>query len=124
MEDELAELKRQRFAELQNLQMQKQIQEQQKFQQQVEQLEIIVKQRLDSEALQRYSNIRAANPNLAVKVLAVISHLMQTQNIAIINDEQLKMILQKISPAKKEFKIKRVWKNVKVQTSKQEKKID
>jgi programmed cell death protein 5 len=108
MEDELAEIRRQRLDELQNLQMQRQIQEQQKFQQQVDQLEMLVKQRLTNEALQRYSNIRAANPELAIKVLAVVSNLMQNQNIAMINDEQLKMILQKIAPAKKEFKIKRV----------------
>jgi len=106
--DELAEIRKQRLAELQNQQMQNQIQEQEKFQHQVDELEMLVKQHLTSEALQRYSNIRTANPELAIKVLAVVSHLMQTQNIAMINDDQMKMILQKIAPAKKEFKIKRV----------------
>tara|TARA_Y100000310_G_scaffold344780_1_gene459470 strand:+ start:9565 stop:9786 length:222 start_codon:yes stop_codon:yes gene_type:complete len=71
-------------------------------------LENLAKQHLTKEAISRYYNIKAAHPELAVQVLAMLASFLQTNQIKEkITDEQFKNILKQIQPPKKEFKIHR-----------------
>ena len=88
-------------------QLQRQQQEQQEFQQQVETLEAYVKQHLTKPALSRYGNLKSAHPEKAVQVLTVLAQILQSGQLKNIDDEQLKDILHRMQPPKKEFKITR-----------------
>ena len=108
MEDNsLEELKRRRLEELQRAQ-QSQINETAKLQQQIEQIESFVKQAFTKEALERYGNLKTAHPEKAVQILAILGQAIQQGKIEKIDDTQLKEILLKITPEKKEFKIRRI----------------
>lgn len=108
MEDNsLEELKRRRLEELQRSQ-QSQINETAKLQQQIEQLESFVKQAFTKEALERYGNLKTAHPEKAIQILAILGQAIQQGKIEQIDDAQLKEILLKITPEKKEFKIRRI----------------
>jgi len=87
---------------------QEDLQQQAQFRQQVEQLEMIVKQKLTKKALERYGNIKSAHPEKAIQLLAVIGQGIQSGQINEIDDDQLKEILIKLTPEKKDFKIKRM----------------
>jgi len=100
--DELEEIRQRKMQELQN-----QANEQAQFQQQVSQLETIVKTILTKEALQRYGNIKAAHPEKAVQLLALIGQMMQKGNTRKITDEELKKMLIMITPKTKQIKITR-----------------
>jgi len=78
------------------------------MQQQIQQLEIIVKQALTKEALERYGNLKAAFPDRSVQLLAILANAIQSGQITKLDDNALKEILKKITPKKKEFNIKRV----------------
>jgi programmed cell death protein 5 len=104
MEDALEELKRKKLEELQ----QSQLQETQKIQQQVEQLESFVKQAFTKEALQRYGTLKIAHPDKAVQLLVILAQAIQNGQITKIDDEQLKQILKKLTPKKRDFKIRRI----------------
>jgi programmed cell death protein 5 len=82
--------------------------EQMQLQQQVQQLEIMVKQKMTKQALERFGNIKSAHPEKAIQVLAVLGQAIQTGKLEEIEDDQLKEILMKLTPEKKEFKIKRM----------------
>mgnify|MGYP002725816295 CR=1 FL=1 len=82
-------------------------QDPEKVQQQVQQLELIVRQRLTSDALSRFGNIKAANPELAIQLMVYLGQLIQGGKINMIDDQTLKLTLQKISVPKKEFNITR-----------------
>jgi len=88
--------------------VQQQAMEEEQMQQQVQQLEVIVKQAFNKEALQRYGNFKAAFPDRAVQLLVILAQAIQSGQITKIDDNTLKEILKKISPEKKEIKIKRV----------------
>jgi|SRR3989344_96874 len=107
----LEEIKRKKMQELENQaqsQLQNQLKEQLALQQQVEQLEIIVKQYLTKEAIARYGNLRAAHPEKAIQVLTVIGQALQTGQITgKIDDNMLKQLLQQMQKPKKEFKMMR-----------------
>ena len=108
--DELEEIKRKKLEELKKRQvesMQQQVQEQEQLQQQIQQLEAIVKQALTKEALERYGNLKAAFPDRAVQLLVILTQAIQSGQINKIDDKTLKEVLKKITPKKKEFKIKR-----------------
>lgn len=81
-------------------------QEQLQLQQQIEQLESIVKQRMTKEALQRYGNIKTVHPEKAMQLLVLFGQMIQTNQIETIDDETLKNVLIQMNP-KKEFKIKK-----------------
>ena len=87
--------------------MQQQAQEQQQLQQQIQQLEIMVKQALTKEALERYSNLKTAFPDRAVQLLVILAQAIQSGQITKIDDNTLKEILKRLTPEKREFKIKR-----------------
>ena len=108
--DELEELRKRKLHELRKKQledMQQQTQEQQQLQQQIQQLEIMVKQALTKEALERYSNLKTAFPDRAVQLLVILAQAMQSGQITKIDDNTLKELLRRLTPEKKEFKIKR-----------------
>jgi len=109
--DELEEIKKKKLEELKKTQleqMQQQTQEQDQLQQQIQQLEIIAKQAFTKEALERYGNLKAAFPEKAVQVLVILAQAIQSGQVKNIDDNALKGILKKISPEKKDIKIKRV----------------
>ncbi|MBW3003537.1 hypothetical protein KY328_03170 [Candidatus Woesearchaeota archaeon] len=100
--NELEELRQRRLQELQ-----KQQQDIEEFNQQVNTLETAVKQHLTKEALSRYGNLKSAHPEKAVQLLTILAQIIQTGKLQVIGDEQLKDILQRMEPPKKEFKITR-----------------
>jgi len=109
--DELDEIRQRKMEELKKAQldqMQGQASEEEQLKQQVEQLEIMVKQALTKEALLRYGNLKSAYPEKAVQLLVVLAQALQSGQITKIDDNTLKDILKKISPKKKDIKIKRV----------------
>ena len=103
MSDELEEIRKQKFAELQ----QQALQEQTQIQQQLNELENIVKPRLTKQALERFGNIKAAHPEKAVQLLVALAQLVQAGKLNIVDDNILKEILSKIMSEKREFKINR-----------------
>jgi len=109
--DELDELKKKKLQELQQKQqeaLQRQAQEEAQLQQQIEHLEGVVRQFFTKEALQRYGNLKAAHPEKAIQVLVGLGQLVQSGKITQkITDEQLKELLKRLEPKKKEFTIKR-----------------
>ncbi len=109
--DELEEIKKRKLAELraaQLNQLQQQAQEQEQLQQQIQQLEMIVKNIMTKEALQRYGNLKTAFPERAVQLLVILAQAIQSGQINKIDDNTLKEILKKLSPQKKDSKIRRV----------------
>jgi len=107
--DELEEIRKKKLAQLQRSQqgkLQQQMQEEAQLQQQAEQLEIIVKQKLTKEALQRYGNLKAAHPEKAMQLLVILAQAIQQGQINQVDDNTLKQILIKLTPEKKDFKIK------------------
>ena len=109
--DKLEEIKKRKLEELKNAQLgqlQQQTQEEEQLKQQIQQLEMIVKQALTEEALERYGNLKAAFPERAVQVLVILTQALQSGQITQVDDDTLKEILKKISPEKKDIKIKRV----------------
>ncbi len=108
---ELDEIRKKKLEELKNLQQaksQEQAQEEMQMQQQIQQLEAVVKQAQTKEALERFGNLKAANPEKAVQLLVVLAQAMQQGQIQKVDDNTLKEILKKITPKKKDINIKRV----------------
>jgi len=108
--DELEKIRKKKLEQLQRSQQEKvqqQMQEETQLQQQIEQLEIIVKQKLTKEALQRYGNVKAAHPEKAMQLLVILAQAIQQGQLDQIDDKTLKEILIKLTPEKKDFKIKR-----------------
>jgi len=103
--NELDALKQKRLAEMQ-AQMNNQLQDELSVQQQIAQLEAILKNVFTKKAMERYYNLKSAYPEKAIQVVAYIGHMIQQGKIDTITDEQLKSLLQQLTPAKKEFKIR------------------
>ncbi len=104
MKSELDGLRRKKLEELQRA-YEQQGQDQAEVQQ-VEQVEAFVKAHLSKEALQRYSNLKIAFPDLAMQLLGVLAQSIQNYNIKEISDAQLKDLLQRVSPQKRDIRIK------------------
>ena len=104
--DELEEIRKRKMEGLKKKQL-NQMQEEQQMQQQVQQLEEIVKQVLTKEALERYGNLKTAYPDRAVQLIVILAQAIQSGQITKVDDDMLKEILKKLTPKKKEFKIKR-----------------
>jgi len=101
--DELEKIRQRRMEEM----MQQNMQEQAELQQQIAQLEAVVKTLFTKEALQRYGNLKAAHPEKAVQLLALIGQMVQKGNARRINDGELKKVLAMITPKNKEIRITR-----------------
>jgi DNA-binding TFAR19-related protein (PDSD5 family) len=100
--NELEALRQQRMQ-----QMQQQAQEQAQVEQQVAQAEALVKQRMTKAAIERYSTLKSAHPEKAVQVLVVLAQMIQSGQVGVVDDKHLKLLLTKMQPEKKEFKITR-----------------
>ncbi|MDP6265465.1 MAG: DNA-binding protein [Candidatus Woesearchaeota archaeon] len=108
---ELDEIKQRKMEELKQSQLeqsQQQSLEEDQIKQQIAQLEIMIKQALTKDALQRYGNLKTASPDKAVQVLVILAQALQSGQITKVDDDTLKEILKKITPEKKDIKIKRV----------------
>ena len=104
----LEEIRRKKLEELMNAQQQ-QAQEHAQIQQQVEQMESVVRQFLSKEALARYGSLKAAHQEKALQLLVVLFQAIQKGQVkGKIEDALLKKVLEQLATAKKEFKIKRV----------------
>ena len=104
--DELEELKQKRMSELQQ-QTDDSAQQEAEMQQQIQELENVVKQRFTKEALERYGNLKTAHAEKALQVLVVIGQMLQAGQLTIIDDDTLKDVLRKLAPPKKDFRITR-----------------
>ena len=108
---ELDELRKKKLAMLQRQYQQQaedETQEQVQLSQQIEALEGVVKQVLTKEAWSRYTNIKAADPEKAIRILVVIGQLVQSGRVRQVDDERFKLLLMKMAPQKREMKIRRV----------------
>jgi len=79
--------------------------ENQDEEQKVQQLENIVKQYLNKEALLRYGNIKVAHPQKALQIITILAQLIETQQLnEKLTDEQFKNLLLNLKE-KKDFRI-------------------
>jgi len=85
--------------------MQKQATKQAELQKQIEVLESIVKQYLSKEAMQRYFALKSMHPEKAIRVITLITSLVQSNQLTEkLSDEDFKDLLQRLEE-KKEFRI-------------------
>ena len=108
----LEEIKRKKLEELMRFQqekLQQQTNEQSQMQQQIEQMEDIVRQFFTKEALARYGSLKTAHHEKALQLLLILFQAIQKGQIqGKVDDSTLKKILEQLTPKKKEIKIKRV----------------
>ena len=108
----LEETKRKKLEELMRFQqekLQQQANEQSQMQQQIEQMEGIVRQFFTKEALARYGSLKTAHHEKALQLLLILFQAIQKGQIqGKVDDSTLKKILEQLTPKKKEIKIKRV----------------
>ena len=104
----LEDIRKRKLEELMQSQ-QENLQEQAQMQQQIGQMESIVRQFLTKEALERYGNLKTAHHEKALQLLVVLLQAIQKGQIkGEIDDSMLKKILNQLTPKKKEINIKRV----------------
>ncbi|MCP1714844.1 programmed cell death protein 5 [Methanocalculus alkaliphilus] len=109
-DDELAELRQRRLAQLQQ-QQQSEEHEAERQRQVEQQIQMVLMQVLEPEARERLNTIKLTKPDFARAVeqqlvmLAQQGRLSSTQKIT---DAQLKQLLAQLVPQKKDFKIRRV----------------
>jgi programmed cell death protein 5 len=109
-DDELAELRRRRMAQMQQQSAdQQQMQEEIERQKQAEaQIHMILMQILEPEARERLNTIKLTRPEFARAVEQQLVLLAQSGRLKEkITDDQLRTLLQQLQPAKREFNIKR-----------------
>ncbi|MDD1705994.1 MAG: DNA-binding protein [Methanoregulaceae archaeon] len=109
-DDELAEIRRKRMAQMQQQAVDQQMmQEEMERQKQADaQLHMILLQILEPEARERLNAIRLTRPDFARAIEQQLVQLAQSGRLKQkITDAQLKALLQQIQPARKEFNIRR-----------------
>ena len=107
----LDEIRKKKIEELMRLQQDKaqESQEQAQVQQQVEMMENAVRQFLDKDALARYGSLKTAHQEKALHLLMILFNAIRSGQLKEkITDQQLKKLLERFTPKKKEIKIKRV----------------
>jgi programmed cell death protein 5 len=111
MDEDLENLKKKRLQELQQqMSMQEAMDEQQDQQKQEfeEQKKMILRAILDDSARERLGRIKIARPEVAEVIENQLIMLAQTGKLKNkINDEQLRMLLSKLFPKKKDITIRR-----------------
>ena len=100
----LDEIRKKKLEEMMNMQG---VNEEQQLQQQIQEIESVVKTKLTKDALERYGNIRTAYPEKAVQLIVLLGEFLQSGKVDIIDDNMLKEIIMRITPKKKDFKIRR-----------------
>jgi programmed cell death protein 5 len=109
-DDELAELRRKRMAQMQQQSIDQQVmQEEMERQNQADaQIQLILKQILEPDAKERLNTIKLTRPEFARGVEQQLVLLAQSGRLKQkITDAQLKELLKQLLPAKKDFNIKR-----------------
>ncbi|MBS3105187.1 hypothetical protein J4234_02950 [Candidatus Woesearchaeota archaeon] len=107
--DEIKKRKLEELMQLQQERMQGQSNEHAQIQQQIEQMETIVRQFMTKEALARYGNLKTAHQEKALQLLLILFQAIQKGQVqSKIDDSTLKKVLEQLTPKKKEIKIKRV----------------
>ena len=109
-DDELAEIRRRRMAELQNQQMgQGAMEDEMQKQKQAEnQLHLALMQILEPEARERLNTIKMTKPEFAKAVEQQLVMLGQSGRLkGRVTDEQLKHLLRQLVPEKKDYNITR-----------------
>ncbi len=105
---DLEELRRRKLEEMMAAQSQ-QAQQQAQIQQQIAQMESVVRQFFTKEALARYGSLKAAHQEKAVQLLVVLFQAIQKGQVkGKVEDSLLKKILEQLTPKKREIKIKRI----------------
>ena len=108
----LEEIKKKKLEELMRLQqenLQQQSHEHAQMQQQIGQMENIVKQVFTSDALARYGTLKTAHQEKALQLLVVLFQAIQKGQInGKIDDSTLKKVLEQLTPKKRDIKINRV----------------
>ncbi len=110
MDEELENLRKKRLRELQQQSaIQESIDEQELQRQEFEeQKKSILRAILDTQARERLANIKIARPEMAESIENQLIMLVQSGKLKNkINDEQLRMLLAKVLPKKRDIKIKR-----------------
>jgi programmed cell death protein 5 len=106
-DDELAEIRRRRMMEMQQ-QAAVQQDDAERQRQYDAQIHSVLIQILEPEARERLNAIKLTKPDFARSVEQQLVMLAQSGRIKTkINDEQLKVILKQVTPAKREFTIRR-----------------
>ncbi len=106
-DDELAEIRRKRLAQMQQQAVDQQ-EDMEKQQRQDAQIQMILMQVLEPEARERLNTIKLTKPEFARAVEQQLVMLAQSGRIKQkIADAQLKELLKQLVPAKKDFKIRR-----------------
>ena len=110
MDEELEDLRKKKLQELQQqAALQESMEEQEEQQKQLEeQKKAILRKILTTEARERLGRIKVARPQVAETIenqLIMLAQSGQLKNK--INDEQLRMLLSKAIPKKRDIKIKR-----------------
>jgi len=107
-DDELAEIRRKRLAQMQQQAVDQQ-EDMEKQQRQDAQIQMILMQVLEPEARERLNTIKLTKPEFARAVEQQLVMLAQSGRIKQkITDAQLKELLRQLVPAKKDFKIRRI----------------
>ena len=110
MDEELEKLRKKKLQEMQQqAALQESMEEQERQKEEFEeQKKAILRNILTTEARERLGRIKVARPDMAESIenqLIILAQNKQLKNK--INDEQLQLILSKIIPKKRDFKIKR-----------------
>jgi programmed cell death protein 5 len=107
-DEELEDIRKRRM-----LQLQRRLTEEQQHMQMEQQVEqqkqALLRQILTPEARQRLNNLKMVKPEFAAQLELQLIQLAQSGRLNIpLNDEQLKELLAKLQPTKREIKIRRV----------------
>jgi len=80
-----------------NEDFQSRIDQQVKVQEQLREIEIVVKQYLSKEAVTRYGSLKVAHPEKALSVINILLNLVQQGKLKEkLNDEEFKQLLQEM----------------------------
>jgi len=110
-DDEIAELRRRRMEQLQRQAAEQQLmdEELERRHRQDSQINLILMQILEPEAKERLSNIKITRPDFAKAIEQQLVMLAQSGRLKQrVTDAQLKELLKQLTPAKKDFNIRRV----------------
>ena len=110
MDEELEKLRKKKLQELQQASLQEGLEEQQELQEKQfeEQKKMILRAILTTNARERLGRIKIARPEIAENIENQLIMAAQSGKLKNkINDEQLRMLLSKAIPKKRDFKIKR-----------------